>query len=174
MPPPEPPICNDDEPPLPAESSESHRKVTLREYIECDDSMFDEPQATPAAASSVKEFFFCDNEEEDCLIYEDQPKLAAEEDRVIEERYIFSQCGPFHALQPVSEDDPDYLLKLVTIEPPMRYIPSFLQQCSITDDLEKEEQLEDDEPSLLIEEMPFKEVDNMDAVQGMPFNFDKF
>ena len=40
--------------------------------------------------------------------------------------YLYKQTAPFYGFQEVSEDDPNFLLKMLTLEPPETYVPTFL------------------------------------------------
>lgn len=52
------------------------------------------------------------------------------------EPYMYSQGAPFYALREVAEDDRHYLLKMVSLAPPKRYVPSFLREtCQPDEDL---------------------------------------
>lgn len=78
----------------------------------------------------------------------------------ISKRYRFSQSWPEYALQPVSEEDPFYLLKLLTIEPPPKYVPTFLTKAG------------EFEAGVFainsFEELPFKEIMDLQEIMGMP------
>ena len=59
--------------------------------------------------------------------------------------YPFSQGAPFYGMQEVTEDDPDFLIKLMTLEPPPKYVPSFLRNSFATSSSENHEEAKNED-----------------------------
>lgn len=91
--------------------------------------------------------------------------------------YPFKQGAPYYGMLDVCEEDPCYLLKLMTLEPPKPYVPTFLRETekqeehkevdmsSLAHHCEEEEEADSVEPDVEVEmhcshheeEVPLKE-----------------
>lgn len=94
--------------------------------VEDPNSLFIQPIWTTEQPKIEGDSFMEDEEEEEECCEVMHSVLEEDEPSMIMPDYEFSQCGPFYAMQEVDEEDPNYLLKLMHLEPPKSYIPTFL------------------------------------------------
>lgn len=66
-----------------------------------------------------------------------------------EEPHPFAQGGPHYGLLEHCEEDPDYFLKLMTLQPPPKYVPTFLRME------------EESKHKRIASELPFEPLDNI-------------